>query len=87
MIDLLRRNDDYTLITVVAAATVIGLWGRILMSIIAMSDGTPASFGTVISQILAPGILLDMIPVIIFYGIFKLAGSNKQRVVNTGYNT
>ena len=87
LIDLLRRNDDYTLITVVAAATVIGLWGRILMSIIAMSDGAPASFGTVISQILAPGILLDMIPVIIFYGIFKLAGPNKQRVVNTGYNT
>ena len=86
-INLLRRNSTHTLIIVVAAATVIGLWARVLMSIIAISDGTLTSFGTVISQVLAPGILLDMITVIIFYGIFKLAGPNKQSVINTGYNT
>ncbi|SVC20206.1 uncharacterized protein METZ01_LOCUS273060, partial [marine metagenome] len=61
--------------------------GRILMSVVAISGGTSTSFGEVISQILAPGILLDMILVIIFYGIYKLAGLNKQRVVNTSYNT
>jgi len=86
-IDLLMRNSARTLITVVAAATVIGLWARILMSIVAISDGTLTSFGTVISQVLAPGILLDMVPVLIFYGIFKLAGPNEQRMANTGYST
>lgn len=84
---LLRGETTRTFTTVLATATVIGLWGRILMSVVAVSDGTSTSFGVVITQILAPGILLDMVLVIIFYGIYKMAGLNKQRLVNTGYNT
>tara|TARA_B100000809_G_C14914456_1_gene451071 strand:+ start:275 stop:793 length:519 start_codon:yes stop_codon:yes gene_type:complete len=84
---LLRGETTHTFITVLATATVIGLWGRILMSVVAVSGGTSTSFGVVITQILAPGILLDMVLVIIFYGIYKMAGLNKQRLVNTGYNT
>ena len=83
----LMRERVHTFITLLAVTTIVGLWGRILMSVVAISGGTSTSFGEVISQILAPGILLDMILVIIFYGIYKLAGLNKQRVVNTSYNT
>ncbi len=86
-INLLSRDRSNTLITVGATATVIGLWTRILMTIVAISDGTSTSFGTIVSQVLAPGILIDTIPVIVIYGIYKLASPNKQRMVNTGYNS
>ena len=81
------KNPRPYLIRMLAVGVITGIWTRILMSLVSFSEGVSALFTTVFTQILAPGILMDILVIAIFYGIFRLVGLNKYySISSTTYN-
>ncbi|GEM_PF-2093126 len=84
---LITKDPSPHLIRILAVGAITGIWARILMSLVAFSEGASISLITVFTQILAPGILMDILAIAIFYGIFQIVGLNKSySISSTTYN-